>query len=269
MGAACVVAGQILFAAGVWSASWTVMLAGRILFGIGGESVQVAQNCLLFRWFKCREVAFALGLNLSVARSGSVLNDVLSPWASQRWGVMGSLWLGVVLCAMGFGTPPFGIIVDVFGMRSRFLLLSSLLLAASYAMIFTVSPFISMFCLGMVYMVFAGALWPAFALTVPQKELGSAYGIATALQNTGLAIMPLLVGVLQTEPTHGSQFVNVIRLFILLGFISVVVAALICHVNAATRGVLELPSSEADSCAKNDEKAPLHDQMALKHGQVA
>jgi len=84
--AACVIAGQAIFAAGVRAASWTVMLAGRTLFGIGGESIQVAQNCLLFRWFKGREVAFALGLNLSVARFGSVLNDVVSPWAAQQWG---------------------------------------------------------------------------------------------------------------------------------------------------------------------------------------
>ena len=30
-------------------------------------------------WFKGKEIAFAMGLNLSLARLGSVVNDVVSP----------------------------------------------------------------------------------------------------------------------------------------------------------------------------------------------
>jgi MFS family permease len=109
---ALVVLGHALFSIGVGLESWSVMIAGRVLFGFGGESVQVAQNCLLFRWFKGNEVALALGLNLSVARAGSVLNDVLSPWASTHWGVVGAMWLGTFLCLGSFAANVLSAIVD-------------------------------------------------------------------------------------------------------------------------------------------------------------
>jgi len=167
--------------------------------------------------------------------------------------------MAMLFMASALGTPPFGMLVDKVGLRSRFLLLSSVVLTMSYAMIFSVRPSASMMCLGVVYMVFAGALWPAFALTVPQKELGSAYGIAISLQNAGLALMPMLVGFLETVPAQGGRYVNVIRLFLLLGMCGVAVASLICRENAARHGVLELPSSEADQCCKDGETAPLQD----------
>merc|ERR1719360_159233 len=106
-------------------------------------------------------------------------------------------------------------------------------------------------------MVFAGALWPAFALTVPEKELGSAYGIAVSVQNAGLSVMPMLVGFLEAAPVEGSRYASVVRLFMFLGVCGVAVSCLIFRVNAATRGVLELPSGEADRCAKNSELVQL------------
>eukprot|EP00929_Paragymnodinium_shiwhaense_P062429 TRINITY_DN31165_c0_g2_i3.p1 TRINITY_DN31165_c0_g2~~TRINITY_DN31165_c0_g2_i3.p1 ORF type:complete len:196 (+),score=26.77 TRINITY_DN31165_c0_g2_i3:99-686(+) len=52
-----VLLGHIVFAMGVERRSWSAMILGRFLFGVGGESMQVAQNCLLFRWFSGKEVA--------------------------------------------------------------------------------------------------------------------------------------------------------------------------------------------------------------------
>mmetsp|Transcript_32342 Transcript_32342/g.59033 ORF Transcript_32342/g.59033 Transcript_32342/m.59033 type:complete len:461 (+) Transcript_32342:81-1463(+) len=332
----CVVMGHVLFATGVHKGSWTWMIAGRVLFGIGGESMQVAQNCLLFRWFKGNEVAFALGLNLSIARSGSVLNDVLSPLAAGWWGVAGAMWLGAFLCFLSclcnigsawldnvagkkaglpeatndeevsvrevfslpkifwlltalcvllycgilpfnniasaffvetffmnsplaqaqqlagnamsvmflvsaLGTPPFGGFVDLLGMRAQFLLMSAGLMTLTYFFIFTIPPVASMFGLGLTYTIFAGALWPTFALTVPQRQLGTAYGVATALQNGGLAVVPMLVGHLQAAAGPG-EFHEVMRLFGMFGVASFFVAVEIVRMNAATKGVLNLPS---------------------------
>mmetsp|Transcript_50038 Transcript_50038/g.131850 ORF Transcript_50038/g.131850 Transcript_50038/m.131850 type:complete len:456 (+) Transcript_50038:107-1474(+) len=346
-----VVLGHLLFTLGVSASSWPIMLAGRALFGLGGESLQVAQNCLLFRWFRGHEVAFALGLNLSVARAGSVLNDVASPWAAQRWGVMGAMWLGALLCCGSFacnalsvvldkfegqkaampesvndetvslsdifrmpklywllaslcviiycgilpfnniasaffvetrfssmrlsdaqqqagaamsllflssaiGTPPFGLIVDHVGMRRHFLFFSAGLLATTYATISAVSPACSMLMLGFVYMIFAGALWPSFALTVPQRQLGSAYGVATALQNAGLAATPLLVGHLQATQGPG-HFEMVIRLFLLFGVAGVIIASSMFAPNVQGTQLLDLPSLEAERRAKATERTPL------------
>jgi MFS family permease len=346
---ACVVLGHALFSAGVGFGSWSMMIAGRVLFGLGGESVQVAQNCLLFRWFKGHEVAFALGLNLSVARAGSVLNDVLSPWAATHWDVVGAMWLGTLLCFGSFvanvisvivdkhegdkanledstsdedislqeafrmprlfwcltglcvilycailpfnniasaffvettfmnmplaeaqqragnvmsimflvsalGTPPFGALVDFVGLRGHFLLGSAVLVTVTYGAMFVIPAALSMLSLGVVYTVFAGALWPTFALTVPQKQLGTAYGIATAMQNGGLAFVPLFVGHLQATPSADpGNFRMVMRLFMFFGLVGCCLALEILRENAAVQGSLSLPSKmiEALDSAKS------------------
>ena len=90
--------GQCLFAAGGSAASMELMLIGRALFGLGGESLAVAQSALVTQWFRGKELAMALGINLSVARLGSVVNNTLSPWAAARYGVDGALWVGAAAC---------------------------------------------------------------------------------------------------------------------------------------------------------------------------
>jgi MFS family permease len=58
--------GQTLFAIGVTTKWFSLMLFGRILFGIGGESISVAQASITTRWFSGKELSFALGLSISI-----------------------------------------------------------------------------------------------------------------------------------------------------------------------------------------------------------
>lgn len=55
------------------------MLAGRVIFGMGGECMGVAQSAIVCVWFKGAELAMALGLNMSMARLGSVVNAAYVP----------------------------------------------------------------------------------------------------------------------------------------------------------------------------------------------
>jgi MFS family permease len=71
--------GQLIFCLGGYAVNYDEMLAGRVVFGMGGESMQVAQSSIISLWFKGKELAFALGLNLSIARLGSVINGVIVP----------------------------------------------------------------------------------------------------------------------------------------------------------------------------------------------
>ena len=61
MGFVCV--GQTIFSYGVQVKSFGVMVIGRILFGIGGESISVVQASITTGYFKHKELAFALGLS--------------------------------------------------------------------------------------------------------------------------------------------------------------------------------------------------------------
>ena len=48
-----------------------VMAAGRLVFGLGAESLIVSVTTAIAKWFKGKELSFAFGVNLTLARLGS------------------------------------------------------------------------------------------------------------------------------------------------------------------------------------------------------
>lgn len=71
----------------------------RILHTLSiGENLGVANSAILSIWFEGKELAFAFGLNLSVARLGSVINNLVSPALANSTGIQFALWFGVILC---------------------------------------------------------------------------------------------------------------------------------------------------------------------------
>ena len=79
----------------------TMMAIGRLIFGLGAESLIVAITTIIARWFKGKELSFAFGLNLTIARLGSfaALNSptwgasFYSYWQSPLWV---SVWAGLI-----------------------------------------------------------------------------------------------------------------------------------------------------------------------------
>ena len=75
-----VMVGQVVFALGAYFNSFTTMIAGRFIFGIGGESLAVAQNTYAVGWFKGNELNMVFGLQLSFSRVGSTVNmNIMQP----------------------------------------------------------------------------------------------------------------------------------------------------------------------------------------------
>lgn len=71
--------GQLIFGfGGLWNKFW-LMECGRFVFGIGGESLAVAQNTYAVSWFKGKELNMVFGLQLSLARVGSTVNFAVTP----------------------------------------------------------------------------------------------------------------------------------------------------------------------------------------------
>jgi MFS family permease len=72
---------------------YNVMLAGRVLLGIGAECFYVVMNKVLAKWFKDKILATAFGINLFLCRAGSFfalafgawLQDVLGSWTLTLW----------------------------------------------------------------------------------------------------------------------------------------------------------------------------------------
>ncbi len=66
----------------LWGNIYT-MAAGRLIFGLGAESMIVAITTIVARWFKGKELSFAFGLNLTVARLGSFMALNAPSWGKS------------------------------------------------------------------------------------------------------------------------------------------------------------------------------------------
>jgi len=77
-----------------------VMAAGRLVFGLGAESLIVSVTTALAKWFKGKELSFAFGVNLTIARLGSYLALRSPSWANFAY----DEWRLPLLIAVGFGT---------------------------------------------------------------------------------------------------------------------------------------------------------------------
>ncbi|XP_059186655.1 major facilitator superfamily domain-containing protein 1 isoform X2 [Centropristis striata] len=76
--------GQVIFATGALVDRFWLMQVGRFIFGIGGESLAVAQNTYAVNWFKGKELNLVFGLQLSMARLGSTVNMNIMGWVYSR-----------------------------------------------------------------------------------------------------------------------------------------------------------------------------------------
>ena len=74
-----IVIGQLIVYLGVKKNSIYTMLVGRVIFGLGGDNLNVSQMTCVVEWFYKSESSFPMGLTLTISRMGSFLNDVLSP----------------------------------------------------------------------------------------------------------------------------------------------------------------------------------------------
>ena len=63
--------------------NFLTMVAGRLIFGLGAESLIVAITTILAKWFKGKELSFAFGINLSIARLGSIAAFTSPTWAKS------------------------------------------------------------------------------------------------------------------------------------------------------------------------------------------
>jgi MFS family permease len=63
-----------------------VMASGRLVFGLGAESLIVAVTAAVAQWFRGKELSFAFGINLLIARLGSFAALNSPTWARGAYG---------------------------------------------------------------------------------------------------------------------------------------------------------------------------------------
>ena len=327
------------------------LLAGRLVFGAGSESLVVAQSAIMARWFKGKELAFAFGISLTISRLGTlfsfnteeliaehfgdyrvalwaafglcvfsilanlvynfmdlkgehslgladsgsdkiVLGDVknfpapfwfvtflcltfysaIFPFTSlatdmfhDKWGfpstagtsggflvrVFGNFLhmfstapgvTSIIIFASMICAPFAGKLVDRIGRRASLMILGSLILIPCHLImgLTTLDPRLAMVFLGAAFVLVPAAMWPSIPLCVDKKAVGTAFGLCTAIQNTGLALFPYLNGRLR-DATGGYTATQI--MFALLGTAGLVFALLLRRSDRKLGGVLEAPTT--------------------------
>ena len=62
-----------------------LMAAGRLVFGLGAESLIVAVTTAIAKWFRGKELSFAFGINLTISRLGTWLAQNSPSWAHSAY----------------------------------------------------------------------------------------------------------------------------------------------------------------------------------------
>lgn len=82
----------------VASGHLSIMAVGRLIFGMGAESLNVAVTTALARWFRGKELSFAFGLNLTASRLGTFAALNSPTWARAAY----ASWRTPFMIALAF-----------------------------------------------------------------------------------------------------------------------------------------------------------------------
>ena len=147
-----------------------------------------------------------------------------------------------VFFAAIFATPVFGLIADRLGHRALMMTLGTLLMPATFLVLGAThwSLAISTVLMGISFSVVPAVIWPATAMLVEPKRLGTAYGLVNVLQNMGLAACNMAAGWLNDRagagPNNPGGFDAMLWFFGVLGFVAFVFVALLWRREAGALG---------------------------------
>ncbi len=265
---------------------------GFAIFGVGTEAGGITVTKAIVRWFKGKEMALAMGLQMSIARMGTALALAISlplainfnysspallafvfmfisviafsiyivmdlrldaseknieveeeePFRVKDIVMIISnkgFWYIAILCVLFYGavfpflfyatdfminkyhvspklagliptllpfgtiflTPVFGGIYDKKGKGATIMIIGAILLIIVHG--FLSVPFLSywffaaamVILLGIAFSLVPSAMWPSVPKIIPEKQLGTAYAVIFWIQNIGLMLIPLLLGI--------------------------------------------------------------------------
>lgn len=181
--------------------TFSLMLWGRFIYGLGSESLIITQSKILSKWFKGKELALAFGLNLTVARLGTfaALNSAarIQAW-SGSWRL--ALWVSAVIMFICFALYLVYCFVD--RDREEFFKFKKDKVETEKFVIKDVYRFQpSFWYISLLCMTFYSAIFPftAFSTVFLQKKFGLTAvqgGFFTSLVITGSMIFTPLFGFL-------------------------------------------------------------------------
>lgn len=154
-------------------------------------------------------------------------------------------------------TPLVGLFVDKRGKSATLMIFGSLLIVfvhLSFALTM-ISPIFLMIVLGIAFSLVPAAMWPSVAKIVDERRIGSAYGTMFAIQNLGLWMFPLLIGIILDRTNPGVtpekvangiatyNYTYAILMLAGLGVLGLIFAILLKRDDKTSGYGLELPSN--------------------------
>jgi len=89
--------GQLLICLGISHSSFSLVLLGRFVFGLGYHSQYVSKSVLISRWADKSEMSFALSLSLFLSKLGTEFNVLASPSLVKSLSLSAPFYLGFIL----------------------------------------------------------------------------------------------------------------------------------------------------------------------------
>jgi MFS family permease len=96
-----------------WSPILKMTTLGFFIFGLGAETAIVVISKVIVKWFKGKELALALGLNLAIGRLGMAAALIISPRLVNESNISLPIWFSTMLLGIGFLAFLVYIIYDV------------------------------------------------------------------------------------------------------------------------------------------------------------
>lgn len=94
-----VIIGSLLTAIAAKYDSFGLMVAGRVIFGIGSGLIVTMQESILSKWFRTQHLSIAIGLQLSISRLATFLGTlVANPIAAKTGDWAWAFWLSFIIC---------------------------------------------------------------------------------------------------------------------------------------------------------------------------
>ena len=277
---------------GVIKTQVIVSCLGFAIFGVGSEATGITLSKAIVKWFKGKELALAMGLQMSIARLGTALalavslpiairftysTPILLAFVLMLLGLVAfivyvvldkrldasekdlkleeeepfrikdivsivsnkAFWYIAILCVLFYGavfpflfyapdfiinkyhvapdlagfipmllpfgtiflTPLFGSIYDKKGKGATIMLIGSVMLIFVHGFLSVpgldnwIFAAILVIILGIAFSLVPSAMWPSVPKIIPERQLGTAYAVIFYIQNIGLWLIPLLLGI--------------------------------------------------------------------------
>jgi MFS family permease len=132
--------------------------------------------------------------------------------------VMAGYLFGVPYIISAIASPFLGALIDRFGKRALLICLSSLILIIAFTSSMMMpechqcyNEVYPLILTGIGYSIYASAIWGSVPYVVSENAVGTAFGLATSIQNIGLCTAPTIVGFIKDRTKsvdHGYFYMN-------------------------------------------------------------